>query len=498
MYLKIFFLLFFIFSNVGFAQDAALSSEEGVPNGKRIRRQLNFIVGVHHDEEFLIPDKPLVMGGRPEFFKDIKRIQGTDYFRFFPQKAGNGLLTFKDKTTGQIIVEIRFDIRDDTLEKTMREIQALLADIEGVEYKIVNGSILLDGYVLLPRDLIRIGQVLNTYGQGTIKNLVTLSPLAREKIATFISNDINNPEVKVSAIGDFIKIEGQVNSQDEKDRILRTIELYLPDVVTSKAPNLENVLIQGRKTAVSNEFIIDLVTIKKDNDKVEPPPKMIQIVTHFVKFNDNYLKDFSFAFAPILSTQVGSSQLVGSTISETAQLINNLLPKLNWAKFHGFAKVLDTASVLTQDKKPASIVRNVTSQTTSTQNGQTVLQPTVQSKVSLSVTPVIKSERSGLIELPLRVEVQSPGKSEGTNTVVETTISVKDRSSAAFGGIIKKDADTSYGSPNGPDPQTILSLKASKSYVRNNSQFVVFVTPIIKSSASSGVEQVKKKFRLRD
>ena len=33
---------------------------------------------------------------------------------------------------------------------------------------------------------------------------------------------------------------------------------------------------------------------------------------------------------------------------------------------------------------------------------------------------------------------------------------------------------------------------------QDQSQFVVFVTPIVKTSASSGSEQIKKKFRLRD
>jgi pilus assembly protein CpaC len=185
-------------------------------------------------------------------------------------------------------------------------------------------------------------------------------------------------------------------------------------------------------------------------------------------------------------------------VGETAQLINNLLPKLSWAKYHGFAKILDTASILIQDKKQGNITRTVSSFTTKPgQNGSVDLIP-ADAVVSMNVTPTIKSERSGLIEMaPLSVNVKSVGKSENTATVVNTVISVRDRQSAAFGGILKKDSDTNYGSPATSD-QSIITLTASKGYTRNNSQFVVFVTPIIKSSASAGVEQVKKKFRLRD
>lgn len=472
------------------------------PNGKRIRRQLNLIVGVDHDEEFLIPDKEITIRGRTEFF-DINRIQGTDFFRITPKKVGNGITTLNDKKTGQILVEIRFDIRDDSIEKTLREVQAMLGDIEGIEYKIINNTIYIDGYVLVPRDLIRIAQVIKTWPPDRVQSLATLSPLARKKIAEFISNDINNPEVKITAIGDYLKLEGQVNSQAEKDRIKQIVTLYIPDIVTEVAPEQSHIRIFGRKNASVDSLIIDLITVRKDDEKVEPPPKMIQIVAHFVKFGDNYGKSFSFRFSPAVSAQTSSQTQSNSTIDSTINLLNNLLPKLNWAKMHGYAKILDTASILVQDKITGNISRTIITPgppTTQTTNGVVTTTPTsINATVSLSVVPTIKSERSGLIELKnLNVNISTGGGKveQQTVTSVNTTISVRDRQSAAFGGVIKKASETSFGAPVRED--AIITLNAEKNYNRNNSQFVVFVTPIIKSSASSGVEQVKKKFRLRD
>ncbi|MBY0553017.1 type II and III secretion system protein [bacterium] len=471
------------------------------PSGKRIRRQLNLIVGLDHDEEILIPDKKLKIGGRDDFFT-INRIKGTDIFRINPKKAGNGITTLIDEETGQILVELRFDIRDDSIEKTLREVQAMLSDIDGIEFKIINNTIYIDGYVLIPRDLVRIAQVIKTWPPDRVQSLATLSPLARKKIADFISNDVNNPEVKITSVGDYIKLEGQVNSAEEKRRINQIVSLYLPDLVIEVAPDTAHLRIMGRKNSGKIEdLIIDLITIKKDDEKVEPPPKMIQIVAHFVKFGDNYGKSFSFKFSPALSAQAGGQASNGSnsTIDSTINLLSNLLPKLNWAKVHGYAKVLDTASILVQDKVTGRINRNVV--TSSTKAGQNGAIDIVQSNanVSLSVTPTIKAERSGLVELKnLTVSVTTTGgKTESSNsTDVQTTISVRDRQSAAFGGIIKKATDTSYGAPT--DDGALITFNASKNYDRVNSQFVVFVTPIIKSSASSGVEQVKKKFRLRD
>ena len=263
------------------AAEAAEDKDAPKPNGRRIRRHLSMVVGLPQDEEFLIPDKPTTLKYRSEYF-DFNRINGTDFFRIYPKKAGSGVAALLDAKTGQILVELTYDIRDDIGEKTMREVQALLADIEGIEFKNVNGIILIDGYVLLPRDLIRIAQVAANYGGPGIivKTLATLSPVARQRIANFISNDVNNPEVKITAVGDYIKLEGQVNSKEEKDRIKSIVSLYLPDLIIDKAPET-NVQIMGRKnTGRIEDLIVDLITIKKDDEKVEPPPKLIQVVAH--------------------------------------------------------------------------------------------------------------------------------------------------------------------------------------------------------------------------
>jgi pilus assembly protein CpaC len=44
----------------------------------------------------------------------------------------------------------------------------------------------------------------------------------------------------------------------------------------------------------------------------------------------------------------------------------------------------------------------------------------------------------------------------------------------------------------------VITLNHGKKYEKSNGNFVVFVTPIIKSSASTGVEQIKKKFRMKE
>lgn len=481
---------------------ATSSDEEGEkPNGRRIRRQLNLILGVEHDEELLIPERDISIKGlgSSENF-EIKRIRGTDYFRIMPKKPSSGIATINDKKTGQILVELRYDIRDGIIEKQMREMQSLLADIEGLEFKIVNGKVLLDGYVLLPKDLIRISTVVKQFQKESYSVIATLSPLSRKKIAEYISRDVNNPEVSITAVGDYIKMEGIVNNINERIRIKDIISLYMPDLVVDKGSDLDHLSIIGRKNPGKTEdFIIDLTTLRPNEEKTEPPPKMIQVVVHFVQFIESYGKNFKFIFAPSFQAATSSA----GTLNDTFNLIDRLAPKLQWAKAHGYARVLDTASIVTQDKKKGKYKNKITIfntiQVPSAVAGgpPTAAQNNVDAEVSIDVTPSIKSERSGLIELPIGVSVDDADSTKKTTNSIETTISVRDRQSAAFAGIIKKKATNEFGGDPGVSG-AIVTFQSKKKYDKSSSNFVVFVTPIIKSSASAGVDQVKKKFRLRE
>src|SRR5690606_31529935 len=83
---------------------------------------------------------------------------------------------------------------------------------------------------------------------------------------------------------------------------------------------------------------------------------------------------------------------------------------------------------------------------------------------------------------------------------IQTAVSVRSTQSAAIGGLVTNNSNTGYNKlpTNQPDSSPLISLYTSKQFQRKQSQFVVFVTPVIKNSASAGSEKIKAKFRLRD
>jgi pilus assembly protein CpaC len=131
--------------------------------------------------------------------------------------------------------------------------------------------------------------------------------------------------------------------------------------------------------------------------------------------------------------------------------------------------------------------------------------PTFQAiKVGISsqITPVLLGERSGSVKMDMNFGVSnivdfSSGIPITSENNITTTVVVRDRQSAALGGLIRNTSSTAYNPPSGAK-NPIVSLYASKSFQRKQSQFVVFVTPVVKTSASAGSEQIKKKFRLHE
>jgi pilus assembly protein CpaC len=420
---------------------------------------------------------------------------------FTPVREGVATLIIYD-AAGKKIFEFRIDVKKSNLTKVAREMRGLLADIEGITIKIINNRVVVDGMVLLPADMSRIHSVVKQY-DGQASNIVRISPQAQRKIAEMIQNDIRNPEITVRAINEKFILEGVANDKDEKDRAEIIAKTYVPDIIVDEAT------ADGKISKIKRDMVINLLTIKQ-----APPPepgKIIQLVIHFVELNKNYQKGFSFSWMPGIKEDrssvdfgTGAGAGGGGLVSTVAGTINNLLPKLNWAKTHGHARILQSSSLLAMDGQKGDL-RSTVRLPYQVVNGQG--QPSTnfeEAGLISSITPQIINSRSDSIKLTMEFSMKNLlGITDKgpmiSNSSLQTQIVVRSGQSAAVGGLISNTTGTDYNKlPKGAPEQPLLSLYASKSFQRNQSQFVVFVTPIIKSSASAGAEKIKKKFRLRE
>lgn len=500
-------------SNYAFSQesqnqeDAPTTPEfEDVFDEARVYRTTQYVsltLGIEQDIK--LPKVPDNIEFKGSFKKNTEASYSKELnmIRFRPSKEGFSTLTIHDKRNGKIVGEYRIDVKRSNLDKVVKEMKALLSDIEGIQFKIINGKVVVDGQILLPKDLNRIYGVVSQFGDQAT-SLVILSPIAQKKIAEYIARDINNPEIEVRAINDKIILQGWANDEGEKVKAEIIAKMYLPDIIVEAAE--EKGIIKKRRPA--NDGVINLISIKDAPEA--PPKKMVQLVMHFVELNKDYSKAFKFQFTPELSDgsqlqfQTGSSgNSAGGVISSITGIVTNLLPKLNWAKEHGHAKILESTSLIVEDGKKGNL-----NQTTSVPYkviGNEGQSGTAFADIGLksAITPRILGERSGSVAMDMEFSMSNligttdQGPMSSSNNVT-TSITVRDRQSAAVGGIIRNATSTGYNRLPSSVKNPIISLYASKEFQRKQSQFVVFITPVIKTSASAGSEQIKKKFRLRE
>ncbi len=492
-------LLITVISVLSFVQPALSDDEDEIRESDKLIR---LTLGIEQD--FELPPLPKAIDLRGDFKRitSAKRTKDLKSLKFVPKSQGFAALSIHDKKTGKLIIRYRVEVKKSVLDKVSRELQSLLGDIEGISFKVVNSKVLIDGQVLLPKDLRRISNVIKQYGDQAT-SLVTMSPIALKKISEFIARDINNPEIEVRNVNDWIVLQGYANSAEEKKRAFDIAQLYLPEIVNYVSPEGEQSIatIQARKPG-SGVPVLNFIEVKPGAP--EPPPKLVQIVVHFVELSKDYQKSFKFSFLPQIADNSGisfsSDQSIGTVISGT---INSLLPKLNWLKAHGHARVLESTTILVENLKQG-MIRQETDQPYPI-TGPDGSQGIGFAKVGLKtvITPTISADKSGSVRLDMNFELSSLQGFKNEAPIVArsemtTAVSVRDRQSAAIGGLIKNDSSTNYNSPPDGQSNAIISLYASKEFQRKQSQFVVFVTPIIKTSASSGAEQIKKKFRLRE
>lgn len=478
----------------------AFLSQGSAQSDKREVDSISLSIGIYTDKKIPLAPSNFSKGGT---YQKITRIQynpETKTLRFDPKAEGVGTLIIKDPVTGAIIYEFEIDVKKTDHHKVAREIRSLLGDIEGISVKIINNKVIVDGEILLPRDMNRIHSVVKQYGDRA-SSLVTLSPLAQTKIAQFIERAINNPEIQVRAVNGKFILEGWAGSKEEKDKAEILAKTYVPDVVVDEAVADKKVLERRA------DVVINLIKIKPPPE--EEPKKIVQLVIHFVELQKDYNRGFRFQWTPDLGdgSQLDFStggRSPGGAVATITGTIRNLLPKLNWAKQHGHARVLQSSSLIVEEGRQG-ILNSISRLPYQVVNSEG--QPSTnfeEAGLKTAITPSILGARSDSVKLETNFSVKSlvSYTSQGPLTAareIQTVIVVRSGQSAAIGGLITSDTGTNYNKlPQDASPNPLISLYASKDFRNNQSQFVVFITPIIKSSASAGAEQIKRKFRLTD
>ena len=468
-------------------------------NLTRKREYINLSVGLTHDQPVpYIPAGASYTGNWRSCTK-LSVDGASNTIRFEPKNAGACTLVVFDNKKRKVY-EFFLTVKKSNLNHIAREIKSLVGDIEGIAIKIINNKVIIDGQILLPRDMSRIFSVCQEYGNNC-SSLVTLSPLAQKKLAKYIERDINNPEISVRAVNNKFILEGQANDDAEKAKAEIIAKTYVPDIIVDKAE--AGGVIKKYKV---NQVVINLLTVK--SAPAPEPGKIIQLVVHYVELKKDYNKSHRFQWTPTLGDgsslafQGGGSRGVAGIVSEITGTINNLLPRLNWAKAHGYARVLQSSSIIVQDGNKGSL-KSMTRIPYVTVTAEGMPKTDFEEAgINTAITPRIMGARSDTIHLNISFIIKSLLNISDSGPVISdsnlnTVIMVRSGESAAIGGLVQSSTSTDYNKlPQNAPTNPLFSLYNSKSFRKDQSQFVVFITPVIKASASEGADRIKRKVRL--
>ncbi len=441
--------------------------------------------------------------------------------RFVPKTSGTTTMTIYDAEDNPRITYTVRVTRED-LGQIISQLEELLGDVEGLKIKSVGGTVILDGEILLPKDMIRINRVIQalrerdpkTRDKSTpIRNLTTIGKVTMNILAERIEREINSPEITARVINNTILLEGTAEGDADADRAFEIAKTYLPDVVKPSTSG-ELSSVQGRLQggdAGGSPIIIDLMRVRPR--QAAPPKQDIKITINYVELTNEYQKAFNFQWRPLASDQSSATfdTSLGEISANLIATVTGLLPKLNTDKNHQHARVLKQQTIIVEDgsDKEAAIDSSLDIYTRVVDNqGNAQLSP-IQVQNSLKVRAATLPG-SDSISLGLQVNLTSLVGTDNGQPIVarnsmQTKVNIKNGDSAALGGYGIDNALAGYNRDpqrtvstgnNSGNASPIFNFNRTKGFRHDKQQYVIFVTPEVLRTASAGTDDITRKFRL--
>lgn len=465
-------------------------------------------------------------------YKDLG-YQADGSFRVVGIQQGTGqLLLYRGKESGkcdsigEIVKIYRITVTSEDLVTLTQELKALIGNVEGIEIRIVGQQVVVEGNVLIPRDMKRVLAVMSKYATKPILNLVEISPMTLKLLAQKMEEEIaggkDRPkDIKVKVVNGRFFLEGNVDKRVERETAEKICQSYIAEkygIDSTGGPvgtgKLEKPVVPGLGECVM------MVRIRQA--PAQDPDPIVSVRIDFVTLNRSFLKTFDFRWAPGFNLNGNSTYTsdTGKFLTTFTGTLVNLFPKLDTLQKSGHARVLKSATVLVRDGDDTSKGGAPSeARLVETLNLAYVIPGIVTNGVVSSPTagntPVTTEIRIKARSIPgtadklnlgvtaTQTEVRDFRRGEPPTTLqnfIETQIVVPNTESAALGGMIAERRNVSNGRDPSTDEQASLNLfKLSKSFnfTDEKSQFIIFVTPTKLRSTTEGTDTLKRKFRLR-
>lgn len=506
---------------LAFAEEAERDETDKVEPVKtvrgRVEKQLTLSPGISRTLEFNFDIGPIyVTDSNLLIYRRINEGGKERKLLFIGQRPGFTDMTIYDQNGVPRITYLLRVTRED-IGQVISQLEDLLGDIEGVKIRHLQGRIILDGEILLPRDAIRIFRVIDAVqgtgdgkGQMAIKNLTTLSKITMNILAERIEREIGSPEITVRVVNNNLFLEGTAEGDFEADRAIEIAKTYLPEVYVERTKGQSGEEVRPKAAGGVGgglPTIVDLLRVRPR--QASPPSQDIKITMNYVELKNDYSKQFEFNWRPLVNdnAKIQYDNVLGELTASLVGTVTGLLPKLTSLRDHGHARVLKQQQIIVKDRSEgtAGIESSVDFYVRGTdpKTGAAELNVvSVQNSTKVRAATIPGSDSIDLgIEITLASVVGDGNPPQIARNNIRTQVTIKNGDSAALGGNAFDTALSSYnrplskGAPSG-NGQAILGLQRSKSFTRDKTQFIIFITPEVIRTASSATEDMTRKFRL--
>lgn len=285
--------------------------------------------------------------------------------------------------------------------------------------------------------------------------------------------------ITFKAVGRNVWLEGEVLTQRDMDRIKTVLESY---------PEVKSLVNMSPVT----QEMLDVATAES--------VKTVQLTLTIMEVDKNLSRQLGVRWGGSLSPQSSASlqSSGGSFLGPITGVVKDILPQLNFMTSSGKSRVLASPTLITKSGNEADLFVGGELPIPVAQGGGAVSIEYKQYGVALKFLPEVDTQNN--INTKISVEMSSlGGPSAGgvpgllTNRV-NTNVFVREGESITLGGLVQStDAQAVDKVPGLGNIPVLGNLFKSKSFVKNETEFLVFATPkLIRSAEEAGAELKEK------
>lgn len=278
--------------------------------------------------------------------------------------------------------------------------------------------------------------------------------------------------IEYREVGGTVWLEGEVLTERDLERVGKVLESY-PEVrsLVELSPITAEMMDRAEAESVTT----------------------VQLDVTIMEVDKSLMRDLGVRWSASISPS-SSLPFEGSSIGPLTGVIENLLPSIDMLASSGKARVLSRPTLITKSGKPAELFVGGEIPIPVAQGNGAISLEYKEYGVKLEFEPFVDTQDN--IDTKIFVETSNlggPAAGGGAPGIitnrVSTNVFVKTGESITLGGLVKsEDAQSVDKVPGLGDIPVLGNLFKSKSYMRNETELVIFATPRVVSAADAGRE----------